>query len=306
VSSKVAQLKTKAIKMAIRYTPHVRPTMQQKQQKQHIKTLSTRQKFEFFTSCLDCSEGRCIGIAKTQHRRCRNPVKHFQWDEAMQEVIDLAEDDTIVMGELEQDAVGLARRMSCYLHLAQPGSPVAVLKAIQTYRKTFVIAEPTPSVHYEPYISLEDPVSDEHQQDNQTYSETAEPSRTTNHEQSVYPALKAALDRIGQLEARLEAVVSHQNSPGRGKEAVTDQSTPAAGAAFNRLEDMLNNFEAHFESRFNQLSHALQDKQKRDMRRLSESIQQSPKVPPKKESSVPADRDEVTELLAKLASLLQK
>jgi hypothetical protein len=294
--------------MAIRYTPHVRPAMQQKQ---HIKTLSTRQKIEFFTSCLDCSEGRCIGIAKTQHRRCRNPVKHFQWDAAMQEIIDLAEDDTIVMGELEQDAVDLAKRMSCYLHLAQPGSPVAVLKAIQTYRKTFVIAEPTLSVQYQPYTSLEEPVSDEYQHDvhqrgDQTYSETAGSSRTTNHEQSVDPALKAALHRIDQLEARLEAVVSHQNSPGRGKEAVTDQSTPAAGAASNRFEDMLNNFEAHLESKFNQLSSALQDKQERDMRRLSESIQQSPKVLPKKESSVPADRDEVTELFAKLASLLQK
>jgi hypothetical protein len=163
----------------------------------------------------------------------------------MQETIDLAEDDTIVMGELEQDAVYLAKRMSCYLHLTQPGSPVAVLKAIQTYRKTFVMAEPALSAHYQPHTPLEDPVSDEHQHDDQAYSETAGPSRTTNHEQSVDPALKAALHRIDQLEARLEAVISHQNSPGRGKEAVTDH------AASNRFEDMLNNFEAHLESKFN-------------------------------------------------------
>lgn len=155
----------------------------------------------------------------------------------MQEIIDLAEDSTIVMGELEQDAVDLARRMSCYLHLAQPGSPVAVLKAIQTYRKTFEIADPTPSVRYQPFTSLEVPVPDENQHDDQTYSETAGLRRTTNHEQSVDPALKAALDRIDQLEARLDALSSHQKSAARGKEAVADQSTPATGAASNRLED---------------------------------------------------------------------
>jgi hypothetical protein len=280
-------------------------------QKQNVKTLTTRQKFEFLTSCLDCSEGRCIGIAKTQHRRCRNPVKHFQWDEAMQEVIDLAEDDTIHLDDLEQDAVDLAKRLSCYLHPAQPGSPVAILRAIQTYRKTFELAQPIPGVHHQPYISLEDPESDDPQEHHETFPETAGPSRNTAPELNVDAILKAAMDRIHHLEARLEAVSrpsssSHERSAPHGKKAVADPDIPVVGTAFNRFEEKFNDFEARFESKFNNLSYVLQDKQERDMRRLSENIQQSPKVLPKKEKSVPAGRDEVTELLEKLAALLKK
>ena len=271
--------------------------------KQHTKTLSSRQKIEFITVVMDCSEGRCIGIAKTQHRRCRNLVKHHQWSEAMKEIIELAEDLTIHPDDLELDATDLAKCLSCHLHHAQPGSPIAILNAIHTYRKTFEIAEPTPTVQHQPYAAPEDPVSENTYGGRDASFETPFAAEGSVKSEQSPGALKAALLKISTLEARL-ATESNQSSSSGKKAAVPEpSSTTIESALLQRLEGSLGAFEARLGQQFTQLSR-VQEKLQKDMDTLAATVHSLQSAAPVKEKIIP--RDNLTEVLEKLALLLKQ
>lgn len=154
------------------------------QKKRHVNTLSMGEKSDFITQALDTSDGRCIGIAKTQHRRCRNPVRHFQWEATLQEIITAAEDHNLHEEDLEDDAVKWAKRMSCHLHTTQPGSPFALLKAIKVYRQTFAVNEPASSRFTHLPSSFQNTVSYDAQSDQDAYFEAAPaPGRSVKLEQ---------------------------------------------------------------------------------------------------------------------------
>jgi hypothetical protein len=284
-------------------------------QKQHVKTLSTATKFDFFAHALDGNENQCIGFAKSQHRGCLKQVARFRWTAAISEAIQVAEDDSLDPESFDEVAVDLAPRLSCYLHFAQPGSPIALVKAMKLYRKTFTIDSPI-AQHHQPDFSLEDAVFVDAQHDRETYLDTPGPSKSATCEPGRDAALEAALERIAVLEARLEANPNTSNNSNtntniskaaaHGRTSVLEQDYPPVDPIVQAVDEQLTSLKAHFEGEFNRLSCVLRDNYARDIRKLADAARPAQKIVPKKEKNVPVNQDVVTDLLEKLALLLQQ
>jgi hypothetical protein len=109
----------------------------------------------------------------------------------MHELIDAAEDDTLDPADWDEIAVDLAERLSCHLHKWQEASPIALVKAIKSYCKTFEINEP-----FQPhrYAAVEDPAFDDGQSHHDAYSKTPRPSRTVKSEEGRDVVVEALLE----------------------------------------------------------------------------------------------------------------
>ena len=263
-------------------------------QKPHVTTLSREQKFDFFTKILETSHGCCIGYAKSQDRGCWNPVKRSNWEAALRELIESAEDDTLDPEDWAEIAIDLADRLSCYLHKCQQASSIAVIRAIKVYRRTFATNEPIGSVQPLRYSSVED--FNEAASDHDAHSETAGRSRPVKTEEGRDAELEAAQQRIRFLEARLVASLYPPTSN------LPHNRMPVPGPADPARRDIKDQQTCSCASCAVQQLH----KQERDMHIGPKAAQQARKVVPKKESSVPAIPDNMVALLSQFALFFQQ
>jgi len=283
--------------MVLKYSHHIRSTTPQKR---HVKALSFEEKKYFITGSLEIIEGRCIGYAPTQHRGCLNPIKHHQWKDAFQEIIDTAEDETLQSGEgLEEIIVDLAQRMSCYLHKTQQNSLTALLKAIKLYRRTFAMDDPRSNVRpRQPYESFESP------QNNSYYDDYAEPTAFTANikYENVTDAFEEALEsKFHELETRIDDKIS-RFPRAAGKQPTYKQGTDALDAMLQILVEKLHTFGLRIEERLNDV----QEKHEKDMQTLAASINPAHSATPKKAKSAPAVPGNTTGLLDQFALFLQQ
>lgn len=277
--------------MVRRFTPHARPAIHEKQ---YVDTLSRSQKFDFFTKAINISHGRCMGFAVTMHRGCLKQVANHRWTTTMEDLIETAEDCTLQPGEdLEEVCIDLAARMSCHHHNTQERSQLAMLKAINVYRRTFAMNEPIQIIQPQHHDHSEDLVSN-HSRSQADHSpgnrdEHLEPTARlnksvkseNNHDSDLDAALAKALD--SHLEARI--------SPASSSRA------QGIDHALQEIREQQRAFEAHINEQFVKLSYLLQHRQE---------LQQVHKVVPKKEKSVPAVPGNMATILSQFALFLQQ
>jgi len=234
------------------------------QMKRYDNALSVGDKLHFFNQALDTSDGRCIGIAKTQHRRCQNPVKRFIWDKAMQELIETAEDNTLQSGDgLEDVVVHLAKRMSCWRHDAQESSQTAILKAIIVYRRTFVIVNPVTKVNFQQHCAPPEAYHDEPRHDEST-EPNASDTNNIKHEHAT-DAFEAVLEsQFYDMEARIDDKINRLTKVS-GKKPRSEPGPDVFGAMLQLLVNKLDAFELRIEDRLNDV----QEKHEKDFQTLA-------------------------------------